>query len=74
MINYQRGASTYRNRTSIILADEPTASIDKNGVQLISKEVKNRNITTIIVTYGEWKIYQMEDGILTLTNKSYRGE
>ncbi len=72
-------ARAFMNDPSIILADEPTASLDTKRahevVQLISHEVKTRNKAAIMVTHDERmltycdRIYRMEDGILTLTNK-----
>lgn len=72
-------ARSFMNNPSIILADEPTASLDTKRahevVQLISKEVKTRNKAAIMVTHDERmlkycdKVYRIEDGILTLTNK-----
>lgn len=67
-------ARAFMNNSSIILADEPTASLDSNRahevVQLISKEVKARNKAAIMVTHDERmlgycdRIYRMEDGLL----------
>lgn len=72
-------ASSFMNGSDIILADEPTASLDSNRafevVQLIAKEVKERNKAAIMVTHDERmlqycdKVYRMEDGILTLSNE-----
>ena len=70
-------ARAFMNQPNIILADEPTASLDsKRGhdvVQLIAKEVKSRNKAAIMVTHDERmlqycdKVYRMADGRLTLT-------
>lgn len=67
-------ARAFMNNPSIILADEPTASLDTQRahevVQLIAKEVKARNKAAIMVTHDERmlkycdKVYRMEDGIL----------
>lgn len=67
-------ARAFMNNSSIILADEPTASLDSNRahevVQLISKEVKARDKAAIMVTHDERmlgycdRIYRMEDGLL----------
>lgn len=67
-------ARALMNNPSIILADEPTASLDTQRahevVQLIAKEVKSRNKAAIMVTHDERmldycdKVYRMEDGIL----------
>lgn len=64
------------NDPSIILADEPTASLDSKRafevVQLIAKETKTRNKAAIMVTHDERmlefcdKVYRMEDGRLKL--------
>jgi putative ABC transport system ATP-binding protein len=71
-------ARAFMNNPSIILADEPTASLDtKRGhevVQLIAKEVKSRNKAAIMVTHDERmleycdKVYRMEDGKLAQAN------
>lgn len=68
-------ARAFMNQPNIILADEPTASLDtKRGhevVQLIAKEVKSRNKAAIMVTHDERmlqycdKVYRMEDGQLS---------
>ena len=67
-------ARAFMNDPSIILADEPTASLDTKrafeAVQLIAKEVKSRNKATIMVTHDERmlkycdKVYRIEDGKL----------
>ena len=69
-------ARAFMNESDIILADEPTASLDSNRafevVQLIAKEVKNRNKAAVMVTHDERmlsycdKVYRMEDGELKL--------
>ncbi len=69
-------ARSFMNDSNIILADEPTASLDSKRahevVQLIALEVKKRNKAAIMVTHDERmlkycdKVYKMEDGILTL--------
>ncbi|WP_433745848.1 ABC transporter ATP-binding protein [Falsibacillus pallidus] len=68
-------ARAFINDPSIILADEPTASLDSKKahevVQLIAKEAKMRNKAAIMVTHDERmleycdKVYRMEDGRLT---------
>lgn len=67
-------ARSLMNNPSLILADEPTASLDSarahEVVQLIAKEVKGRNKAAIMVTHDERMlgycdaVYRMEDGIL----------
>ncbi|MBB4827081.1 putative ABC transport system ATP-binding protein [Sporosarcina luteola] len=61
---------------SIILADEPTASLDSDRayevMELLKHETKSKETTTIVVTHDirltEYcdKVYKMTDGILTL--------
>ena len=68
-------ARAFVNNSNIILADEPTASLDSNRafevVKQIRSEVKSRNKAAIMVTHDERmlefcdKVYRMEDGILT---------
>ena len=63
------------NNPAIILADEPTASLDSyrafEVVDLLSKECKEKNKSIIIVTHDNRMIekcdhvYRMKDGILT---------
>lgn len=69
-------ARAFMNDSSVILADEPTASLDSKRafevVQLISNEVKKRKKAAIMVTHDERmltycdRVYRMEDGVLTL--------
>ncbi|MDR4887868.1 ABC transporter ATP-binding protein [Fredinandcohnia sp. QZ13] len=69
-------ARAFMNDPNIILADEPTASLDTQRafeiVELISKGVKSRNKAAIMVTHDERllkycdKVYQMMDGALKL--------
>ncbi len=69
-------ARAFMNNPSVILADEPTASLDTEKahevVRLIAKEVKSRNKAAIMVTHDERmleycdKVYRMEDGKLSL--------
>ncbi|THE13441.1 ABC transporter ATP-binding protein [Bacillus timonensis] len=69
-------ARAFMNDPNIILADEPTASLDTQRafeiVELISKGVKSRNKAAIMVTHDERllkycdKVYQMNDGNLKL--------
>lgn len=63
------------NNPAIILADEPTASLDSDRayevVDLLSKECKEKNKSIIMVTHDDRMIekcdhvYRMKDGILT---------
>ena len=63
------------NNPAIILADEPTASLDSDRafevVELLSKECRKKNKSIIMVTHDNRMIekcdhvYQMKDGILT---------
>lgn len=67
-------ARAFMNNPSILLADEPTASLDTakahDVVKLIAKEVKARQKAAIMVTHDERllsycdKVYRIEDGIL----------
>ncbi|WP_066307436.1 ABC transporter ATP-binding protein [Bacillus sp. FJAT-29814] len=73
-------ARAFMNDPNIILADEPTASLDTNRafeiVELISQGVKSRNKAAIMVTHDERllkycdKVYQMLDGNLKLLEES----
>lgn len=64
------------NDPNVILADEPTASLDTKRahevVNLISQEVKSRKKAAVMVTHDERmlsycdKVYRMEDGKLSL--------
>ncbi|WP_407371206.1 ABC transporter ATP-binding protein [Carnobacterium sp.] len=61
---------------SVILADEPTASLDSEKafevVEILSRETKNKKKATIMVTHDERlisqcdKVYVMKDGMLSL--------
>ena len=63
------------NDPSIILADEPTASLDTEKayevVKILAKEAKEKNKATIMVTHDQRMIknsdsvYQIEDGLLS---------
>ena len=65
---------------SIILADEPTASLDSDRayevMELLKYETKNKNTTTIVVTHDTRlihycdNVYHMTDGVLTLETES----
>lgn len=67
--------SLYSN-PSILLADEPTASLDSDRayevMELLQTETKNKNTTTIVVTHDTRlidycdKVFKMTDGVLAL--------
>lgn len=67
------------NDPTIILADEPTASLDTEKayevVQILAKEAKERNKAIIMVTHDLRlvtycdKVYTMSDGVLHETSK-----
>lgn len=67
--------SLYSN-PSILLADEPTASLDSDRayevMELLQAETKNKNTTTIVVTHDTRlidycdKVFKMTDGVLAL--------
>lgn len=67
---------------SIILADEPTASLDSDRayevMELLKHETKSKGTTTIVVTHDirltEYcdKVYKMTDGVLTLEENGNR--
>jgi putative ABC transport system ATP-binding protein len=69
-------ARALRGKPSVILADEPTASLDTprahEVVNLIANQVKTRGIAAVMVTHDERmldycdKVYHMEDGKLLL--------
>lgn len=64
------------NDPSIILADEPTASLDSEKafevVDILAKETKEKNKATIMVTHDERlikhcdQVFVMKDGVLSL--------
>jgi len=72
-------AKALYSNPSIILADEPTASLDSDRayevMELLKNETKNKNTTTIVVTHDTRligyfdKVYKMTDGVLTLEEK-----
>lgn len=67
-------ARAFVNNPDVILADEPTASLDKERgrqvVEMIRDEVKKHNKAAIMVTHDERildfadTVYRLEDGIL----------
>ncbi len=74
-------AKALYSNPSIILADEPTASLDSDRayevMELLKYETKNKNTTTIIVTHDTRlihycdNVYRMTDGVLTLETESF---
>ena len=73
-------AKALYSNPSIILADEPTASLDSDRayevMELLKNATKNKNTTTIVVTHDTRligycdKVYNMTDGMLTLEKES----
>ncbi len=73
-------ARALMNDPNLILADEPTASLDTKRahevVSLMAQEVKSRQKAAIMVTHDERmlaycdKVYRMNDGTLTLAASS----
>ena len=73
-------AKALYSNPSIILADEPTASLDSDPayevMELLQKETKSKNTTTIVVTHDTRlisycdKVYKMTDGVLVLQDKA----
>ena len=72
-------AKALYSNPSIILADEPTASLDSDRafevMDILKRETKSKNTTTIIVTHDTRlvgycdKVYNMTDGVLTLAEQ-----
>lgn len=64
-------ARAFMNEPEIILADEPTASLDgargRQIAQMIRQQVKKRNIAAIMVTHDE-RILDLADSIYKLEN------
>ena len=68
-------AKVLYSRPSLILADEPTASLDTTKafevVELLARETRERGKATIMVTHDDRligycdKVYEMHDGVLT---------
>ncbi|AYC29958.1 ABC transporter ATP-binding protein [Paenisporosarcina cavernae] len=73
-------AKALYSNPSILLADEPTASLDSDRayevMELLKKETKSKNTTTIVVTHDTRlidycdKVYKMTDGSLKLQEKN----
>lgn len=71
-------ARAFMNDPSVILADEPTASLDTKRahevVSLIAQEVKSRRKAAVMVTHDDRmiaycdRVYHMEDGRLSLAS------
>ncbi len=72
-------AKALYSNPSIILADEPTASLDSDRayevMELLKNETKRKNTTTIVVTHDIRlvdycdKVYKMTDGVLLQVNE-----
>lgn len=72
-------AKALYSNPSIILADEPTASLDSDRayevMELLKNETKRKNTTTIVVTHDIRlvdycdKVYKMTDGVLVQVNE-----
>lgn len=64
-------ARAFINDPDIILADEPTASLDaargRQAVKLIRQEVKKRNKAAVMVTHDE-RVLDLADRVLRLEN------
>ena len=73
-------AKALYSKPSILLADEPTASLDSEKayevMELLKKETTQNKTTTIVVTHDtrliEYcdKVYEMTDGVLKLKETS----
>lgn len=65
-------ARAFMNNPDVILADEPTASLDgvrgRQVVELIKKEVKKHNKAAIMVTHDE-RVLDLVDVVYRLENK-----
>ncbi len=71
-------ARAFMNNPDVILADEPTASLDgtrgRQVVEMIKKEVMKHNKAAVMVTHDERildlvdVIYRMDKGILVRDN------
>ena len=75
-----RIAKILYSQPSLILADEPTASLDTTKafkvVELLARETHELGKATIMVTHDERlikscdKVYEMRDGVLKLRRKA----
>ncbi len=73
-------AKALYTKPSIILADEPTASLDTQNamevMKILKEQTQEKNKTCIVVTHDERlttycdKVYHMEDGVLSAKNSS----
>lgn len=73
-------AKAIYSNPSIILADEPTASLDSDRayevMELLKNETKNKMTTTIVVTHDTRlmgyfdKVYNITDGVLTMEKEN----
>jgi len=73
-------AKALYSNPSLILADEPTASLDSDRayevMELLKNETKNKNTMSIVVTHDTRlvgycdKVYNITDGILTLKDEN----
>ena len=73
-------ARAFINDPDIILADEPTASLDgargRQVVEMIRLEVKKREKAAVMVTHDERvldladRVYRLENGTLTQNNEN----
>ena len=71
-------ARAFMNDPDVILADEPTASLDgdrgRQVVEMIKKEVKKHNKAAVMVTHDERildlvdAVYRLDKGTLKLDN------
>ena len=68
-------ARAFMNNPDVILADEPTASLDgirgRQVVELIKKEVKKHNKAAIMVTHDE-RVLDLVDVVYRLDNSELK--
>ena len=64
------------NRPGLILADEPTASLDsvrgREVVQLLAHEVRTQNKAAVMVTHDE-RVLDLCDRVVTMVDGRLRG-